>query len=198
MHLHRRCRAVRAPLSPARVLVVGALVVASLHAALRGHVFAVAPRRSLLASSSGPSLQVRGRSGSRMRQAVGPADGQGRKWSREELVKLSAGALAFGLSSFLLPPDLKYATVCYRSKQYTREYWDNPLNVAYAKSKGMTQEEFAKMYLDDPMCEELGSLAERYGKFFSGQEHQRTDIPPEKRITKNTQFGFWFQRPPKE
>jgi len=121
--------------------------------------------------------------------AAEPTKGDG-KWTREGAIKQIWFIFALAMSTYALPPDLKYATVCYRSKQYTRDYWKNPLNVAYAESKGMSLPEFEKLYLDDPMCEELGELGERYKKFLSGQEHQRTDIPEEKRITKNTEFRF--------
>mmetsp|Transcript_4594 Transcript_4594/g.12816 ORF Transcript_4594/g.12816 Transcript_4594/m.12816 type:complete len:197 (-) Transcript_4594:122-712(-) len=185
---------------PAHRLLLDALAAASLLALLRGCAFA-SPRRNVRIASVtcfSPGPRVGRRSGDLALRAAGSSEGQGRRWSREDAIKWCSGFFALGLSSFLLPPDLKYATICYRSKQYTREYWDNPLNVKYAESKGMTQEEFEKRYLDDPMCEELGTLAGRYKKWISGQEHQRTDIPPEKRITKNTEFRFWFQRPPKE
>eukprot|EP00931_Biecheleriopsis_adriatica_P087379 TRINITY_DN61864_c0_g1_i1.p1 TRINITY_DN61864_c0_g1~~TRINITY_DN61864_c0_g1_i1.p1 ORF type:complete len:190 (-),score=16.70 TRINITY_DN61864_c0_g1_i1:58-627(-) len=102
--------------------------------------------------------------------------------------------IVFAVGGLCLPPDLKYATICYRSKEYTRTYWDNPLNVAYREKLGLTRAEFEAKNFDDPMCEELGSLVNRFGLFFAGKDHQRYDIPPEKQITKNTEFKFYWQR----
>lgn len=126
--------------------------------------------------------------------AAGSPDA-GKQWTRNgALAQIGVFLLVFLVGGFALPPDLKYATICYRSKEYTRNYWNNSMNVKYAESKGMTREEFERQNFDDPMCEEAGVLLGRFQKFLAGEDHQRYDIPPEKRISKNTEFQFYWQR----
>mmetsp|Transcript_10279 Transcript_10279/g.27431 ORF Transcript_10279/g.27431 Transcript_10279/m.27431 type:complete len:197 (-) Transcript_10279:108-698(-) len=173
--------------------VLGASAPGALRSAAAGRAFV--SQRAARHASLGHAVQTGRQRGVRSVRLA--AEGSGEKkstWTREGALKQIGVIFALAMSTYALPPDLKYATVCYRSKQYTREYWDNPMNVEYAKSKGMTQEQFEKMYLDDPRCEELGVLSGRYQKFFSGQDYL-SDIPEEKRITKSTQFGFFWDKP---